>query len=758
LDVANAVSARLASDPESAALTLVSDPERGAGTVEVRDFADQGQELDSLVEWVQDRHDRSAEPSWAHIAVLARKNADVGLAYRALSLAGIPAEVVGLGGLLSVPEVSDVVATLRLLIDLQDNPAVVQLLSGPRWRLGPADLAALSRRAVALARQSDASSRGSDAGDAVGVGAGAGVGDDAAAGDGARASLTPGGTDSERAFPVLLEAIGNLGRVHVSEVAAARMRAFAAELAQLRTHVHEPVPALLHRVLDVAGLLGELALREKLGEEGDAQLRRFVQRVSDFVADQGQVSLRAVLAWLDAEASQASELEQATPTAADSVKLLTVHRAKGLEWDHVAVMGLTVGVFPHDKVEDKWTSKASALPASLRGDAGRVPQLAAIDSASLKTYESQLQDRQAFAEDRLGYVAVSRARESLLLSSAHWRGTWKNPQGPSRVFLAGCGLLESWGEPASLLSDEQVGNVNPLVAEPREVPWPQPLDPDFEARLSWSAASVRDGLVAGAGDELGVHELALVNRWDSDTRRLIQEEQVRHGAVVRVAVPPSLSASALLQASKDLPSFQAGLARPMPRPVSGSAVLGTRFHEWVQHRFEGVPTLPGMEDELGFSRAEAGDEGSGLGWIAGENAVPTSDDEALAQLCLAFESGPFAWRLPLAVEVPFVLKVGKQQIRGRLDIVYKAEDAPYRFQIIDWKTGVSDKLDPNQLAIYRLAWAQASGCTVGEIDAAFYVVPTGELIRPHDLLSADGVEALVERLRRNERPEECRPT
>jgi DNA helicase-2/ATP-dependent DNA helicase PcrA len=188
----------------------------------------------------------------------------------------------------------------------------------------------------------------------------------------------------------------------------------------------------------------------------------------------------------------------------------------------------------------------------------------------------------------------------------------------------------------------------------------------------------------------------------------------------------------------------------MPRALSGSAALGTRFHQWVQRRFES-----------GLSQSAANEpDGGEFGWGEDEYDSATSadvvgpatggtgelDDEALAALCRAFETGPFAWRVPYAVEVPFVMNLGGQQIRGRVDIVYKCDEGPYKYQILDWKTGTADKLDANQLAIYRLAWAQASSCQLEEIDAAFYVVPTGQLIRPAGLLSEEGVVALVERL------------
>ena len=64
---------------------------------------------------------------------------------QAIEARGVPVEVVGLGGLLAVPEVQDVVATLRVLHDAGASDALARLLTGPRWRIGPRDLVALGR-------------------------------------------------------------------------------------------------------------------------------------------------------------------------------------------------------------------------------------------------------------------------------------------------------------------------------------------------------------------------------------------------------------------------------------------------------------------------------------------------------------------------------------------------------------------------------------------------------------------------------------
>src|SRR5690606_8332172 len=79
-------------------------------------------------------------------AVLTRRNADIAEIWTQLTARDIPAEIVGLGGLLHLPEIADVVATLRVVDDVTANPDLVRLLTGPRWAVGPEDLALLGRR------------------------------------------------------------------------------------------------------------------------------------------------------------------------------------------------------------------------------------------------------------------------------------------------------------------------------------------------------------------------------------------------------------------------------------------------------------------------------------------------------------------------------------------------------------------------------------------------------------------------------------
>ncbi|HET6636537.1 MAG TPA: PD-(D/E)XK nuclease family protein, partial [Streptomyces sp.] len=206
--------------------------------------------------------------------------------------------------------------------------------------------------------------------------------------------------------------------------------------------------------------------------------------------------------------------------------------------------------------------------------------------------------------------------------------------------------------------------------------------------------------------------------------------------VTAVPLPASLTASELLRLAADPDGLARELARPMPRPPAPAAARrGTRFHAWVESRFEAPPLPVFGPDELPGAEA---DPAPGDGRI---------DDEAdLAALKEAFARTPYADRTPHRVEAPFHFTLAGRVIRGRIDAVYREEDPDTgepRYEIVDWKTGRSHGADPLQLAVYRLAWAEQQGVPPAAVSAAFLYVRSGELVRPRELPGRAELEALL---------------
>ncbi|HET7724737.1 MAG TPA: ATP-dependent DNA helicase [Propionibacteriaceae bacterium] len=707
LDVANELAAPLRADETIAydlGRRLLRAPEGTApGQVETKAFSTWPEEVD----WVVDRVVAARETevaAWNEIAVLARRNADIGPVYSALLDRDVPAEIVGLGGLLTLPEVADVVSTLRLVDDVAANPDLVRLLTGPRWAIGAGDVELLGRRARELARtRSPWADR-----------------------DGSlEADLSAALADTDPSESAsLAEALTDLGDWPFSDEARERFTALGDELAMLRRHAAEPVGDLVRRVVSTLGVEVELAAVR--GPGATAQLDAFLDAVADFTTVDADATVRGLLAYLDAELEHGTGLDQALPSAADSVKLLTIHRAKGLEWDVVVLPALCDKTFPSDRVTDNWVRAAHALPAELRGDAASVAQLEDASDAGFKAYDEALRLENRRSEDRLAYVAVTRARRLLVASTHAWRAGDVRRRAPSPYFL-------TLGGDATPTFEH---DANPLSVALRAVPWPTPLDPDQAARRRGAAGMVTRLRKASTDAEAASREVsALVGAapaevsarlaaWDSDVAMLLAEARDGRRRTVEVTLPESLTASQVMLGVADPDDLAARLARPMPRPPSRSGRFGTRFHEWVLRHFAS-PTLIDPDD-----LREVEDD---------------TPDAELREMCRAFAEGRFGEVLPAVCEFPFSLLVGTEVVRGRIDAAYgpsPVTPAGFDALVVDWKTG-SAPPDPLQLALYRLAWAELNDLDVAQVAAGFYHVRDDRLELVENLPGRTDIEALV---------------
>ncbi|WP_337191879.1 ATP-dependent DNA helicase [Nocardioides flavescens] len=703
LEVANRLARPLYEEHASVA-ELQAAPGAAPGRVTTTVFETHREELAALVRGVHTSHE--AGDAWSDIGVLVRDNAHAAEVFDALTHAGVPVEIVGLSGLLRLPEVAEIVAVLHLMHDVTANAALLSLLAGPRWSVGPRDLRLLSRRAEELAGARGRSAEPADL-DAHLVQIADGV--DPAEITCLDDALVDPGEGPDHAY---------------SPEARERFALLAGELRMLRSHVGEPLLDVVRRIIDTTGVDVELASAVSPAAAARRDnLDLFVKAVADFQAVDGDVSLAALLAYLTAEDDQGNGLDIATPTAADSVKLLTVHRSKGLEWATVFLVGVCETRFPSNRSRTLWTTSPATLPAPLRGDAVDLPQLDGYDKAALDAYRAATRDHDALEELRLGYVAFTRAAHALSVTSYCWTPR-TTPYGPSPYQQVVRDLLAEWGEPAPAWLDKPVkGTPNPYDDEDPSRPWPTPYGEEAARRLA--AAELVGSVDPGAEDsELDVIEAARAAEWDDEVERLLTEARADRSPHVEVVLPSSLSATALVRLREDPDAFARELARPMPRPPSRAARFGTLFHAWVEARFDQQPLLD--PDDL-----------------PGRSDHGIDDDADLDAVVSAFEAGPFADRVPLAVEAPFALVLAGQVVRGRIDAVYDepTADGP-GFLLVDWKTSRSADADPLQLALYRVAWAELRGVPLERVRAAFHYVRTGRTVEP-ELPDRQALETLL---------------
>ena len=396
------------------------------------------------------------------IAVLCRKRSQFVPLRHALEARGIPVEVVGLGGLLAVPEVQDVVCTLRVLHDAGASDALARLLTGPRWRIGPRDLVALGRRARALA---------SGEGDGRAVTRAAAVEQDA------QDALAEAVTDLTAETGSLVEALDDLGEpAAYSRAGHARMHALAGELRRLRAHIGRPLADLTAEAERVLGLDIEVAARPGVDPvAARADLDAFTDVADAFTGEGAEPTLGAFLAYLTAAQQEEFGLETGRVGESDSVKLLTVHAAKGLQWPAVFVPGLALGersqVFPaRPRVSTRWTDNPRLIPFGLRGDAGDLPELLGLDAASLEAFGEACAARDLSEERRLMYVAATRAAFWLGCSGYWWGEGGSSRLGPSpfleEVRKSGVAQVATWAD------EPEPDAENPLLAAVEAADWP----------------------------------------------------------------------------------------------------------------------------------------------------------------------------------------------------------------------------------------------------------------------------------------------
>lgn len=729
LHIANAVSAE-ARRRSVAVRTLLPRPDAQPGTVRcalISDVAAEREWVAGQLAEIRGRASAAGEPA-PTAAVLVRRNADAAPMAVALAARGIPVEVVGLAGLLAIPEVADVVAMLRLVVLPNAGPAAMRVLTGPRWRLGARDLAALWQRAVEL-----------DISPAAGT---------------AEQIVAQAAPDADAAC--LADAICDPGpAAQYSPAGHGRIVSLARELSMLRAHLACPVPDLVAEVRRALGIDAEVRAARPVsaGWAGTEHLDAFADVVAEFSARPG-ASAEGLVAFLEAAVEVEKGLAPAeVAVSADRVQILTVHAAKGLEWGVVAVPHLSGRVFPSTTQMRTWLTDPADLPPLLRGDRATasehgVPVLDTSDvndrkklSDKIADHKRRLEQRRIDEERRLLYVAVTRAESTLLLSGHHWGASESKPRGPSEFLCELKDIIDTSaaeGDPCGEIDQWQPapgeGESNPLRDDVVEAVWPVDPIPARRADVDRGAALVAAALShpgRAEPDRCGVESGGGIDTegWAADVDALLAERN-RPPRAATAGLPAQMSVSTLVEFGRDPGAVALRLGRRLPARPDPHAALGTAFHEWVQRYFH-AETLIDLDDLPGA--------------VDGDVGRATAED--LEELQAAFMVSSWAARTPVEVEVPFEMVIGQTVVRGRMDAVFAEGDAGVT--VVDWKTGSPPQSEEAQrhaavqLAVYRLAWAGLRGCPVESVGAVFHYVRSGQTVRPDVLPDADAIAALL---------------
>ena len=505
---------------------------------------------------------------WSEIAILCRKRRLIGPIAEALDDAGIPVEIVGLGGLLVRPEVVDTVAWLRLLAlpegAAEANVALLRIAQGPSYRVGLRDLAALARadRAARTVRAAHASSASS-----------------ASTENASRetpSDETPSDDSSERVGPPSDPGLDLRRALQESDVPGLSADAWS-RLAGLRASLSS-----LRRVMDrrsmvdtIEAVIVEAGLWSVVDAVGHENLLRFLHLAHSFEPLNGPRTVESFLDYLGLVELSDDDPAEATAIANDAVQLMTIHQAKGLEFDTVFVPGLAGSgssrIFPDRRATGNGATVAAALPHWLRldNDGFTAPPNSRAEEARLKAHVDQ---QQTYEELRLLYVAVTRARRRLVVSAAHWYSGPQKPQGVSEFYTL-------------LLSRPD------LVTETDRAP-AATENPDTQAkrRRQQAALDARRAPPIAATPPAARSKA----RRTPETPALFD---LRASAEPRREPPPlALATTSVVTYAQCPRRYEWSFVKRLPRRPNPAAAFGTAIHRWIETKASGQFVL-GLDDE-----------------------------------------------------------------------------------------------------------------------------------------------------------------
>jgi DNA helicase-2/ATP-dependent DNA helicase PcrA len=695
-------------------------PANGQGAVELRKLSDEWTEAC----WIADRilelrhelargepgpdsqvspgqggvEDDARRAAWSSFAVLCRKSRLFVPLQEAFGERGIPAEIVGLVGLLKLPEVVEVLAYARAVADPHASVSLARILMGPRFRVGFKDLA----RVAAWAKDKNYDLRAED---------------------------------QDESTPFLFaEALEHLDEVaYLSDEGRARLEEFRAELAELRVEARRPVGEFLAHVIRRTGLLAELdaspAVERSLATRRN--LAAFLDQVHDFAPLEGELTLRSFLDYVESvEASDRPEWSPVQPGTEDSVKVMTVHQAKGLEFDVVFVPGMAKGLLPDVTVQQNPAERGSSMDFELRGDARILPTLEGC-RGNLRKFWEALRDQELVEERRTCYVALTRARRRLVVTGAHWYGEGERPKDPSVFFDELCTWADETGMAAAERGDG-AAEENPLVGYRERFvrDWPGPAlrdTPDTLFAEGWRRAAL-------AAAEVGRVTEGLRGGLDPQEREEFEREAAELGTLAldlvereqqqpsQPAPPANLSVGSLIEYERCPKRFYWSVVRPLPRFSGPAARIGTQIHSWIERQSSNQASLLELDEEPDLTAED----------LIGE---PGRVD----RLQQAFLASRFAGVPPLYAERPFLLYAGGFVVGGRIDAIFGTPDGPW--EVVDYKTGrkpsEGDPLAGMQLDLYALACTEVWHKRPEDLRLTYLYLSTGEEVsRPVDDVEA----------------------
>ncbi|MCH4208835.1 ATP-dependent DNA helicase [Bifidobacterium sp.] len=386
------------------------------GTLGVLGYETLGQEIDAVTRFALAsvaRHSGYGEQnggiqgSGPHVAVLFRTKSLMPQFAQGLERAGLTVQIVGYSALLERPEVRDLLALLHVAADHTDSASLMRLLATARYALSAHELQVLAD--IAQERNTEFRFRALSQAGLVSA--------DLARSQWAQAVNEHRDEVPNAVFLADVLAGPDLQRLlaHAASLTVqgrqSIMRAGAA-IQQVQRVLNHPLNDIMRTAVEALDLDIDTVVAQALARPDQpvspsnarAPMDAVVQLIDTYsqeIAEGQRASLRGFVSWVDALAS-IQDQGSAPPDESADVALMTIHQSKGLEWDSVAVVGLSERTFPssqgdnlsislddehpggmhngvwtaprYNQTADTWLTDPAAVPVPVRADAGILPR------------------------------------------------------------------------------------------------------------------------------------------------------------------------------------------------------------------------------------------------------------------------------------------------------------------------------------------------------------------------------------------------
>ncbi|HUU10517.1 MAG TPA: UvrD-helicase domain-containing protein [Phycisphaerae bacterium] len=599
--------------------------------------------------WDADR--KAARPArFGDVAVLLRRTGHLHLYEEAMERQGVPYYVVGGHGFYTQQEVLDVIHLLRVLDDPADALHLAGVLRSPLFAVSDEGLYRLRQRGALRV-----------------------------------AALAPAAED-ETFDPEDRRALGRAARL-LPEWTAAKDRLGLAALIDRVVFESGYAAANVGRfggARAYANLRQMAELARRFERHGLSALGDYVDYVTDFM----QGEMRAEQASIEAEGG-------------DTVRLMTIHKAKGLEFPVVALPDL--GFAPRPRGAPWLIHPSTGLAVRLRDEDGEARPSGAM--ALARSAEAAAEVDESY---RLLYVAITRAKDYLILAGhepySTTRGSWLDA-----VFDA-LGAQQQTGDQHIRLP---AGGVMSICVQP-----PLKHQPSHAARRG----GPRDVFAGGR-----VRWDRLADRGRGASRRRADETLQRASPLAHTPRRPArltVTALATYRRCPRLYEWRHVLGVDQPGPREG----GLSAQQWGTICHRALELAPGGDDTaIGAAADEA---------LREAQVAPDGRDAIRARLVASvggFWASPVGRRVAGARqavrEMPFVLALGETEVRGTIDLLFEGADGEW--EVVDYKSSAKPHADDGpdapydlQLGLYALAAGRWLGRNVGR--TSVYYVGSGE--------------------------------